>query len=236
MLLQKECIRDATKPIKIVIEVERANDAENKNILSTVSSLAKEFAHYANVLVVVSEANATLGFTNDSGRQTIFWMDDMSDNQVSTFFQKRIIPLSQQELQLIRDSIGFQPLTLGNLVKQIRLYSQNSNMNNAFGVNQFPPFNLQSFINEQVANAKSDLIKFSLYPILHALKTHPNGVEVEAFAGQEFKSVDLGNPEEVFTKMKRVNAVMYHSPSRQYRMISKAHATALANYDVPVPK
>jgi hypothetical protein len=143
-------------PPKIVMEVERGGDRNSSDILRVVSSLAKKFAEFANVLVVVSEANATLEFTSDPQRQEIFWIPDLTRDEAMSLWNKKNPMLTYYDaaFDAIEQKIGFQPAALAALFQRM----------------QNPGFNLDNYLNEQVAVAKSELLKFKLYPILHALR------------------------------------------------------------------
>ena len=64
-------------PITIVFEVERGAGPSSEELLYTVKSTAKELAHVANVIIVLSEANAGLAFGDDR-RQKFIWVDGMT--------------------------------------------------------------------------------------------------------------------------------------------------------------
>ena len=89
-------------------------------------------------------------------------------------------------------------------------------------------------IEDAVLDAKADLVAFKLEPILAALKTSPDGVDVCEFNGFEYKGVDLAQPKRVAVAMKETNCLVYHMPSGEYRLASRAHRTALMRYNPPV--
>jgi hypothetical protein len=45
------------------------------------------------------------------------------------------------------------------------------------------------------------------------------------------KGVDLELPKEVAVAMKDVGAIVYHLPSLEYRLATRAHKTAMLKYD-----
>ena len=89
-------------------------------------------------------------------------------------------------------------------------------------------------VKDAVLAAKADLVAFKLKPILTALKATPDGVDVSAFDGVEYEGVDLAEPMDVAVFMKKKNCIVYHMPSHQYRLASRAHRTALMQYKVPI--
>ena len=93
---------------------------------------------------------------------------------------------------------------------------------------------MAQIIKEVVLAADSDLVAFKLKPILTALKATPDGVDVRAFDGVKYEGVDLAEPMDVAVFMKRKNCIVYHMPSKQYRLASRAHRTALMQYKGPV--
>ena len=82
-----------------------------------------------------------------------------------------------------------------------------------------------------VSLARADLVAFSLQSILVALKKSPEGVKTEDFKGKEVKGLLLSQPKDVGAAMKKQNAIVYHFESNEYRMFSKAHKTALKQYE-----
>jgi hypothetical protein len=141
-MLEAEKNAQPTNLVKIVIEVERGKDKDSSNILRTVSSLAKKLAVYSNVLVIVSEANATLEFTNDPQRQQVIWLPDLTREQARALLHKMddVYDGSYDDdafMNAIDTKIGFQPLALTAL-HTVRLQA---------GIR----FDLDSYLNEQVA-------------------------------------------------------------------------------------
>jgi len=83
------------------------------------------------------------------------------------------------------------------------------------------------YIEEVLCAAKRDLSAFTHEPILEALKLSPDGVSTDMFRGIENKGANLAEPTEVALAMKKRQAIVYHHPSGEYRMASRAHRTAL---------
>ena len=82
--------------------------------------------------------------------------------------------------------------------------------------------------------AERDLAEFTHQPILKALKASPDGVGTHLFDRVNHKGVNLVQPKDVAVAMKKSNAIMYHIPSREYRLTSRAHRTALLEQYNPV--
>jgi hypothetical protein len=82
--------------------------------------------------------------------------------------------------------------------------------------------------------AKRDLSAFTHEPILEALKLSPDGIRTGVFRGLENKGVNLAEPKQVSVAMKERNAIVYHHPSGEYRMASRAHRTALVERWSPI--
>jgi hypothetical protein len=89
---------------------------------------------------------------------------------------------------------------------------------------------VENYVKNKLAEAESELIAFSLKPILTALKENLDGVGPKFFKNIEYKGVDLSDPRAVGLKMKDSNAIIYRIEERQYQLISKAHETALKSY------
>ena len=82
--------------------------------------------------------------------------------------------------------------------------------------------------------AQSDLIGFIHTPILEALKMSPDGVRTDVFRGVKHEGVHLAQPKDVAAAMKKQQAIVYHIPSREYRLATRAHRTALLERYNPV--
>ena len=83
------------------------------------------------------------------------------------------------------------------------------------------------YIEDILCAAKRDLSAFAHDPILEALKSSPDGVSTDMFKGIENKGINLAQPKEVALAMKKTNAIIYHQPSGEYRLASRAYRTAL---------
>ena len=92
------------------------------------------------------------------------------------------------------------------------------------------------YIEEVLCAAKRDLSAFTHEPILEALKLSPDGVSTDMFRGIESKGVNLAEPTEVAVAMKKRQAIIYHQPSGEYRMASRAHRTALIERWSPIKR
>ena len=94
--------------------------------------------------------------------------------------------------------------------------------------------NAATYIEETLRAANSDLRRFLHKPILKALKSSPDGVSTDLFDGVKYEGVNLAEPKEVAVAMKMRNAIVYHLPSGEYRLASRAHRTALLERYNPV--
>ena len=90
------------------------------------------------------------------------------------------------------------------------------------------------FIEEALRVAEDDLCGFLHKPILKALKASPDGVRRKQFEGVEHKGVNLAQPKDVAVAMKKQAAIVFHQPSGEYRLASRAHRTALLERWNPV--
>jgi len=84
------------------------------------------------------------------------------------------------------------------------------------------------FIKGMLDRAQRDLDVFRHQPIIKALRDSPDGVSVSHFKGVEDKGVLLADVKQVAIAMKNQNGIVYHFPSGQYRLATRAHRTALA--------
>ena len=90
------------------------------------------------------------------------------------------------------------------------------------------------YIEAALRLAEDDLCGFLHKPILKALKASPDGVRRKQFEGVEHKGVNLAQPKDVAVAMKKQAAIVFHQPSGEYRLASRAHRTALLERWNPV--
>ena len=89
--------------ITVVLEVERGTAADG--VLYMVKSAAKKLARFANVMVVLSEANAALMFGDDR-RHKFIWVDGMTHEE-ATLYAKKVFPAVEDlDLELFFDMVG----------------------------------------------------------------------------------------------------------------------------------
>ena len=213
VLLKAAEIRNG-RPIAIVFEVKRTT--VSVAILNLIQNFAKYLAVYASVIIVSPEANAGLVFGDDK-RQEIIWVDEMSTEEAKEYARKLHPDVSDADLELLFDKVGKLPLDILNSMKALKK-----------GI----PTTL--IIEDAILAADSDLVAFTIKPILAALKATPDGVNIRAFDGVKYEGVNLAEPMDVAAFMKKRNCLVYHMPSKQYRLASRAHRTALMQYKAPV--
>ena len=197
-------------PVTVVFEIERG--CSSPEVLRLVKHVAKHFALNANVLIVLSEAYAVLGFGDDQ-RQKFIWVDELSRAEAEAYVKKRVPDMSSEDFTRFADNIGTLPLSL-TLLCDALLAGQK----------------IDDHIRSVLALAEADLVAFLHKPILAALKKSPGGVSVKSFDGKEHMGVPLSEPRLVATAMKEVNAIFYNLETQQYQPFSKAHQTALKTY------
>lgn len=89
-------------------------------------------------------------------------------------------------------------------------------------------------VGKELRAAKRSLAAFRHEPILEALKASPDGIRTSKFSGVTHKGVHLAQPKQVAAAMEMCKAVVYHVPSGEYRLFSRAHRTALLEQWNPV--
>ena len=201
------------RPVTVVIEIERGSSSPD--VLSLVKHVAKDFALAANVLIVLSEANAVLGFGDDS-RQKYILVEEMKLDEAVQYVKKRAPSISPEDFNKFAVNCGTLPLSLGNFCDDV-----------------LKGETVDGCIAKEVAMARRGLEAFILKPILAALKTSPDGVQSGSFDGVKHEGVLLSSPTLVAPAMKITNAIMYDFGTGQYKLFSKAHQTALKTYDPP---
>jgi hypothetical protein len=200
-------------PMTVLFEVERGSSSPD--VLSLVKHTAKEFALFANVLIVLSEANAVLGFDDDD-RQKFILVGEMTREEAEQYVKKRAPDISPEDFNKFADKCGTIPLMLGQFCTAV-----------AMGTN------VDKHIGDVVSKARCKLEGFAHSPILIALKKTPGGVRSGIFKGVEHRGVMLSSPKDVVPAMKLRNAIMYDFEAGEYKLFSKAHQTALETCDPP---
>jgi hypothetical protein len=90
------------------------------------------------------------------------------------------------------------------------------------------------YIDTCLLAAETDLGGFTHQPILKALKASPDGVRIVKFKGVKHEGVFLADQTEVAVAMKKKPAIVYHPLSKEYRLATRAHRTALLDLYDPV--
>ena len=201
------------RPVTVVIEIERGSSSPD--VLSLVKHVAKDFALAANVLIVLSEANAVLGFGDDR-RQKYILVEEMKLDEAEQYVKKRAPSISPEDFNKFAVTCGTLPLSLGNFCDDV-----------------LKGETVDGCIAKEVAMARRGLEAFIHKPILAALKTSPDGVQSGSFDGVKHEGVLLSSPMLVAPAMKITNAIMYDFGTGHYKLFSKAHQTALKTYDPP---
>jgi hypothetical protein len=171
---------------------------------------AKQLALFANVVVVVSEANAGLTFGDDP-RQEFLWVDEMKQNEAKTLMKKLVANITDEEFDSISSSLGTLPITIQIAAAQI--------LRGSF---------VGDVIEGGLKKATKELNAFELKPILEELIKRPDGIEVDIpEMNREFEGILLSAPKQVAISMKKTNGIVYHFPSMEYRPATRAHKNVL---------
>ena len=228
--------------ITIVVEVERGTASDG--VLYMVKSAAKKLATEANVIIVLSDANAALAFGDDM-RQKFIWVDGMTHDEAAAYAKKLFPAVADRDLELFLDKVNIPTLPLNIVPPSNNHHNALVSRDVACSCLAFlqvgtVPLHIKEFaaalksggtaadfIEAAVRAAQDDLDMFIHKPILQALKLAPEGVHAVKFVGVKHEGVHLVEPKEVALAMQMRNAIVYHLPSREYRMASRAHRTAL---------
>jgi len=159
-------LRDATvkrngHPVTIVFEVEIGSSSPQ--VLSLAKHTSKYFALDANVLIVLADASAIVGFGDDQ-RQCFILVDEMTREEAEQFVKKRAPSICTDDFKKFADLCGTYPLMLGNFCK-----------------NLLAGLTVDEYIAKVVDAARGDLEGFIHKPIIVALKKCPDGVSVGNF-------------------------------------------------------
>jgi hypothetical protein len=216
-LLTASGLRTDKKRITLVLEVERGGNIDDaRGVLAAVKQVAKACAECANVIIVLSEANAALGFTDDN-RAKFLYVGEMKMDEAREYFNHLTkgseLTIEESKLSTFFDKIGTSPMQIKNF---------------ADAMDDGDVSSVDSYIEDVLTTAVADLAGFVHTPILEALKENPDGVKSSDFIDVEYKGKSLSQPIDVAEAMKRSKAIVYDIPHCEYRLSSKAHATALA--------
>ena len=118
-----ERIAQTGQPITIVFEVERGGNSDD--VLYMVKSTAKELAHAANVIIILSEANAGLVFGDDR-RQKFIWVDGMTHDEATTYAKKMFPAVDDRDLETFFEKVSI--LQTAHPFKHVRSNDFHSNM------------------------------------------------------------------------------------------------------------
>lgn len=215
------------EPFNLIIELNMGS-TDSRN-LRTIKAAARSLAEYAKVILVLSDANAALSRMIGEPREKIIWVDAMTSAEALLLAKDIDIPLKDSELKEYFTKVGTLPIQIVDLLDDLNDGKL-----------------LEEIIAAAIKEAKDNLASFPLQGILARMKQYPaaidaissmegletevlDGVSSSLFAGEVEDGVNLAAPEEVARKMN--NVLMYHFPSREYRLTINALRTALRTYN-----
>lgn len=147
----------------------------------------------------------------------------MKHEEAVKYVTKLYPAVTDEEMQLFSllfEKVGALPIQVRQYVKQALVAGRS----------------VPDILEEAVDLAHMDLVNSPhLHPILEKLKVSPNGVHLRAFQGVQvtidYRDVLLSEPQQFALEMKkekkRRNIIVYHIPSREYQLATRAHRTAL---------
>ena len=139
-------------------------------------------------------------------RQKLIWVDGMTHNEA--FKLSRSIGITKADLQIYFNKIGTFPLQIINLKMNL--------------ADSIP-------LEEDILNAQASFDGFELKELLKWLKQSPDGVPLSDLYAVKDQGILLASPESVASFMK--NVIMYHIPTREYRLMSNAFKIAIGTYE-----
>ena len=102
-------------PVTFVFEVERGSSSSK--ILSLIKHVSKQLALSANVIIILSEANAGLGFGDDD-RQKFIWVDEMTESEAITYANKINPNISIDNIKIFISKVGARPLKIRQFAEE----------------------------------------------------------------------------------------------------------------------
>ena len=193
----------------IIFDVEDSSVKDHDRVIDAVRSLSKTLARYCRVIIILAEPNMVTKFGMDINREKFTYMDEMTHDEANELLVALKFQGSKKDISDIFDNIGTTPAMLINLARN--------------------ECTVKEFIDYQLLMANRDLLTFPHKLILKKLKMSPDGVKVKTFKDVIDKSVHLDDPK---AAMNSSNAIVYRQEDHSYRIMSRAHRTALKNYSV----
>jgi hypothetical protein len=138
----------------------------------------------------------------------------MTESEAKQLLNTTKLNLTDDQMQYVFTNIGTNPAMLLKLVQLVH-----------------DEATLKAFVENVLADADQDLVDFPHKAILKALKDQPGGVSPKYFNNHKNEGVDLSKPKAVGVSMKDSNVIVYHIELRMYKLMSKAHETALKSYE-----
>lgn len=100
-----------------MLEVEGGFSSEA--VIDSVKHDAKQLAIVANVMIILSDANAAVAFGDDK-RQEFIWVDEMTKEEAKEYMRKIGTVVSDVDLEFLIDKIGALPLDIGLSMKALK--------------------------------------------------------------------------------------------------------------------
>ena len=148
----------------------------------------------------------------------------MTDEEGMQYFALNKVPISELDQRKFIKTIGAIPVALNALRAECLVGNKDVNGMALSSI-------VDTFILERITDAKNNISAFELTHLLLQLKQNPEGVLARDLNIRE-KGVLLSAPREVVPFMKKTNCIMYHMPTGTYRLVSKAHKTAIKEINI----
>jgi hypothetical protein len=99
----------------VIFEVEGSTSKEIiKELYKTAKQLSSDKVQ-ARCIIVLSDANAALSMTSDSGRQRYIWIPDFTEDEANTYLTKLGFFDDVETRKMVIDMIGTRPVDLRNI-------------------------------------------------------------------------------------------------------------------------
>lgn len=220
----------------VVFEVERARSELSDSVVpSVVASMSKELARVCKVMVVVSDANAAVGFNTDYDRIIYRYVGELTEGQAFQMWSKRgtCPKTSKENLQRVFATLGTKPSMLNHMHTQLKEGWVRALIGAAVQTSHFTCRLLQvqdvdTYIAARLRRAKNALTGFKHRKLILALKHSPEGVPVEDLEGVYDEGVHLHDPVQVAPAMEWSDCVLFCAEKCEYQLQSRMFVTALA--------
>jgi hypothetical protein len=216
----------------LVVEVEMSATHHSVNEIARHVKVLCSDEELCRGVIVLNDALAASALPNDPGRTKMIWVDDFSESQANSYFDKRGYLLGSDCVNVSRNECT----TAATLRKHIfdTIGTRPTILSRAIGETQHNLSLIEPFLDGLLADCQRVLVN------LFYSKGSPSGLEFKALANLILESPTLSvhqadpkrmvifpYPVDVAVNiLEKYHAMLFHSPTSSYRFVSQCSAIA----------